>query len=202
MEGSRSPSLWWRKRLRSFAETTDISEYPHRGREWCAATAPLAPRRASRPPPDRTRYASQCDDVRYATSLGGIKALLTEPPFSAPPPPPPLSPGRQRGQPACYGILCRSRAPVQRDAPPQDATEQTSPTAASARRSGAEHPAGLGENEPDQPHGHLARRYERRHPRRPRDRLPMLQRKSLRRPGGRTTRNRAGHSVRRCAVAQ
>src|SRR5262245_47956128 len=134
MEGSRSPSLWWRKRPRSFGETTDISEYPHRGAGWCAATAPLAPRRASRPPPDRTRYASQCDDVRYATSLGGIKALLTEPPFSAPPPPPPLSPGRQRGQPACYGILCRSRASVQRDAPPQDAIEQTSPTAASARR--------------------------------------------------------------------
>src|SRR5215471_18078958 len=91
MEGSRSPSLWWRKRLRSFGETTDISEYPHRGAGWCAATAPLAPRRASRPPPDRTRCASQCDDVRYATSPGGIKALLTEPPFSAPPPPPPLS---------------------------------------------------------------------------------------------------------------
>src|SRR5262249_59348875 len=32
---------WWRKRLRSFGETTDISEYPHRGIEWCAATAPL-----------------------------------------------------------------------------------------------------------------------------------------------------------------
>src|SRR5215831_11062474 len=141
MEGSRSPSLWWRKRPRSFGETTDISEYPHRGAGWCAATAPLAPRRASRPPPDRTRYASQCDDVCYATSLGGIKALLTEPPFSAPPPPPPLSSGQQCGQPACYGILCPSRAPVQRDAPPQDATEQTSPTAASARRSGAEHPA-------------------------------------------------------------
>src|SRR5215470_8523773 len=92
MEGSRSPSLWWRKRPRSFGETTDISEYPHRGAGWCAATAPLAPRRASRPPPDRTRYASQCDDVRYATSPGGIKVLLTEPPFSAPPPPLPLSP--------------------------------------------------------------------------------------------------------------
>src|SRR5215510_2347021 len=52
----------------------------------------LAPRRSSRPPPDRTRYASQCDAVRYATSLGGIKALSTEPPFSTPPPPPPLSP--------------------------------------------------------------------------------------------------------------
>src|SRR5215831_2898387 len=67
MEGSRSPSLWWRKRLRSFGETTDISEYPHRGIEWCAATAPLVPRRASRPPPDRTRYASECDAVRYVT---------------------------------------------------------------------------------------------------------------------------------------
>src|SRR5262245_50641745 len=100
MEGSRSPSLSRRKRPRSFGETTDISAYPHRGAGWCAATAPLAPRRASRPPPDRTRYASQCDDVRYATSLGGIKALLTEPPFSSPPPPPPLSPGQQRGQPA------------------------------------------------------------------------------------------------------
>src|SRR5262249_7255475 len=58
---------WWRKRLRSFGETTDISEYPHRGIEWCAATAPLVPRRASRPPPDRTRYASECDAVRYVT---------------------------------------------------------------------------------------------------------------------------------------
>src|SRR5262249_11131121 len=56
-----------RKRPRSFGETTDISEYPHRGTEWCAATAPLAPRRASRPAPDRTRYASECDAVRYAT---------------------------------------------------------------------------------------------------------------------------------------
>src|SRR5262245_40678514 len=128
MEGSRSPSLWWRKRLRSFGETTDVSEYPHRGTGWCAATAPLGPRRASRPPPDRTRYGSQCDAVRYATSPGGIKALSTEPPFSAPPPPRPLSPRQQRGQLACHGILCRSRAPVQRDTQPQDATEQTSAT--------------------------------------------------------------------------
>src|SRR5262249_41988473 len=56
-----------RKRPRSFGETTDISEYPHRGIEWCAATAPLAPRRASRPAPDRTRYASRYGAVRYAT---------------------------------------------------------------------------------------------------------------------------------------
>ena len=34
-----------------------------------------------------------------------------------PAPPPPLLPPAQRGQPACHGILCRSRAPVQRDAP-------------------------------------------------------------------------------------
>src|SRR5262245_36917067 len=96
MEGSRSPSLWWRKRPRSFGETTDISEYPRRGAGWRAATAPLAPRRASRPSPDRTRYASQCDAVRYATGPGGIKALLTEPPFSAPPSPPPRSPRQRR----------------------------------------------------------------------------------------------------------
>src|SRR5262245_49055042 len=53
---------------RSFRETTDISEYPHRGTEWCAATAPFAPRQTSRLPQDRRRCASQCDAVRYATS--------------------------------------------------------------------------------------------------------------------------------------
>jgi hypothetical protein len=46
---------------------------------------------------------------------------LTEPPFSAPLPPPPCHrscpPPAQCAQPACHGILCRSRAPVQRDAP-------------------------------------------------------------------------------------
>src|SRR5262245_34320520 len=53
---------------RSFGETTDISEYPRRGTEWCGARAPLAPRRTSRPSQDQRRYASQCDTVRYATS--------------------------------------------------------------------------------------------------------------------------------------
>src|SRR5215813_8090186 len=147
MAGSRSPSLWWRKRPRSFGETTDISEYPHRGAGRCAATAPLAPRRASRPPPDRTRYASQCDDVRYATSLGGIKALLTEPPFSAPPPPPPLSlPGSSADNQRVTGFSAGARRVSREMRRPK-----TPP------------------NRLRRPRRHLVRRYERRHPRRPRD---------------------------------
>src|SRR5262245_34292355 len=63
-------------------------------------------------------------------------------------------PRQQRGQPACHGILCRSRAPVQRDTPVPDATEQTSAAAASARRSGAEYPGDSARTSPI-PHGHL-----------------------------------------------
>ena len=52
--------------------------------------------------------------------------------------------------------------------PPQDATEQTSATAASARRSGAEHHERLGENELDPPHGPwydvTSEKYSRRSP--------------------------------------
>src|SRR5262245_60779196 len=105
----------------------DISEYPHREARWCAATAPLAPRRASRPPPDRTRYTSRCDAVRYATGLGGIKALLTQPPFSAPPPPPPLSPrAAARTTSVSRDSLPESSA-CPEGCPPQDAMVQRTP---------------------------------------------------------------------------
>jgi hypothetical protein len=96
------------------------------------------------PPPRRGRTARGppgSSKARPHQSIDGIKAQLTEPPSPASPP---RFAAAQRGQPACHGILCRSRAPVQRDAPPQDATEQTSASAASARRSDAEHHRGTG----------------------------------------------------------
>jgi hypothetical protein len=97
----------------------------------------------TRPPPPRrgrtARGPPGSSKARPHKSVGGIKAQLTEPPSPASPHRPAAA---QRGQPACHGILCRSRAPVQRDAPPQDATEQASTTAASARRSDAEHHRG------------------------------------------------------------
>jgi nitroreductase len=71
--------------------------------------------------------------IPYDRSVDRIKAPLTEHPFSAPHPgllPPPL-PRAQSGQPACHGIFCRNRTPVQRDAPPQDACGQTPAIAAS-----------------------------------------------------------------------
>jgi Subunit ChlI of Mg-chelatase len=72
-------------------------------------------------------------DVRHAAeSIGGITARLTEPPFP---------PGTARPT-----SVSRDSLPEQGACPegcPRP-TEQTSATAASARRSGAEHPAGLG----------------------------------------------------------
>jgi hypothetical protein len=82
------------------------------------------------------------------SSIGRIKAPLTERPFSAPPPPPPrrrCCPPTHRGQPACHGIFCLNRAVGPEGMPtPQDASEQTSATAASGCRSGAEHHRGTG----------------------------------------------------------